>query len=88
MEKFEQVTKHIFDNYEIRPCWRLGEGGISYVEVCEEEQAQFWTLYGHITGEGVQAIGDFISREAAEEVYYRITGQVFNGSRFPEPEGK
>ena len=72
-----------FDNYEISPCRRFEEPdapGSFWFEVCEPEEADVWTLYGHIEGEGVTAIGDFSSREAAEEVYRRITGQPFPGS--------
>lgn len=73
----------IFDNYEISPCRRFEEPdspGKFYFEVCEPEEADVWTLYGHIDGEGVQAIGDFDSREHAEEVFFRITGIQFTGS--------
>jgi len=72
-----------FDNYEISTCKRFEEPdspGRFYFEVCEPHEADVWTLYGHITGEGVQAIGDFASRQAAEEVYFRITGLKFTGS--------
>ena len=73
----------VFDNYEISPCRRFEEPdspGKFYFEVCEPEEADVWTLYGHIDGEGVQAIGDFSTREAAEQVYTRITGEPFTGS--------
>ena len=74
----------VYDNYEISPCKRMLDSDAyppeEYIEVCEEHEAEFWTLYGHIDGEGVQAIGDFRSREAAEQVYSRITGQPFTGS--------
>lgn len=69
-----------FDAYEISPCRRFEEPGkpaLFYFEVCEPHEAQFWTLYGHIPGEGVMAIGDFATREGAEEVFYRITGIPF-----------
>lgn len=72
-----------YDNYEISPCRRFEEPdkpGTFWFEVCEPEEADVWTLYGHIEGEGVEAIGDFSSREAAEAVYCRITGQPFPGS--------
>src|SRR4051812_1121567 len=72
-----------FDNYEISPCTRTEEPekpGKFYFEVCEPHEADVWTLYGHINGEGVQAIGDFSTREAAVQVYTRITGQPFAGS--------
>jgi hypothetical protein len=71
----------VFDNYEISPCVRHNDGNGDYIERTDTgETPDFWTLYGHIHGEGVQAIGDFASREAAEAVYYRITGHVFTDS--------
>jgi hypothetical protein len=72
-----------FDNYEISPCRRYEEPdspGKFYFEVCEPQEADVWTLYGHIPGEGVQAIGDFSKREYAEEAFQRITGIPFTGS--------
>ncbi len=73
-------NKPVYDNYEISGCWKIGDGADSYIETCDEANAQFWTLYGHMDGAGVEAIGNFISRAAAEEVYYRITGQPFTAS--------
>ena len=72
-----------FDNYEISPCGRYEEPdspGTFYYEVCKPEEADVWTLYGHIPGKGVQAIGDFSKREYAEEAFQRITGIQFTGS--------
>jgi hypothetical protein len=73
----------VFDNYEISPCKRYEEPdspGKFYFEVCAAAEADVWTLYGHINGEGVQAIGDFSTREHAKEVYSCITGQAFPDS--------
>jgi hypothetical protein len=67
----------VYENYEINPCRRSQEPdslGKYHFEVCEVGEADVWTLYGHVHGEGVQAIGDFASHEAAEEVFFRITG--------------
>jgi hypothetical protein len=72
-----------FDNYEISPCRRYEEPdspGKFYFEVCDPAEADVWTLYGHIPGEGVQAIGDFSKREYAEEAFQRITGIPFAGT--------
>ena len=69
-----------FDNYEIHPCRRFidpDEPDFSFVEPCEPFEADFWTLYGHVSGEGVQAIGDFDSGEHAEEVFARIAGRRY-----------
>ena len=73
------TTQPTYDNYEIHGCIERpsGPGHESYAEQCPDDEAQYWTLYGHIPGEGVQAIGDFATRWQAEEVYYRITGQPF-----------
>ena len=74
----------VYDNYEISPCTRTEEPdkpGHFYFEVCEPHEADVWTLYGHMDGEGVEAIGDFATREHAEEVFRRITGIHFTGSR-------
>jgi hypothetical protein len=69
-----------FDDYEIQPChryWEADEPNMAFVEACEPFEADFWTVYGHIPGEGVQAIGDFDTREHAEEVFARITGRRY-----------
>ncbi|WP_169973522.1 DUF6900 domain-containing protein [Tautonia rosea] len=70
-----------FDDYEIGPCLRFEEPdkpGHFHFEPCEPRDADVWTLYGHVTGEGVHAIGDFDAREHAEEVFARITGRRYN----------
>jgi hypothetical protein len=67
-----------FDSYEIAPV-REEDGSC---EICAPSEAHFWTLYGHIPGEGVQAIADMQSRKDCEELLYRITGSVeylYNG---------
>ena len=69
-----------FDDYEIQPCRRYREADEpdrAFVEPCEPFEADFWTVYGHIPGEGVQAIGDFDTREHAEEVFARISGRSY-----------
>jgi hypothetical protein len=62
-----------FDGYEIHGVRRYGRGKSSYCEQVPDSKAQFWSLYGHIPGQGVDCIGDFKTREDAEEVYERIT---------------
>jgi hypothetical protein len=69
-----------YDNYEISPCTRTEEPdrpGIFYYEVCEPHEADVWTLYGHSPEGGVEAIGDFATREHAEQTFQRITGVPF-----------
>jgi hypothetical protein len=66
-----------FDAYEIHGVREFGRGKSRYCEQVPAEEAQFWSLYGHIPGQGVECIGDFATREFAEEVYARITGEPY-----------
>ena len=61
-----------FDAYEIHGCLQINEHGHTWVEQCNDSEAEFFTLYGHIPGRGVDAIGDFKTRELAEEVLARL----------------
>lgn len=78
-----------FDGYEIQPCRRYldaEEPGLSFVEPCEPHEADFWTVYGHVAGEGVHAIGDFEDLGHAEEIVARITGRPYR-SKATNPTG-
>lgn len=71
-----------FDNYEISPARRFNDQGQpdpdgNNFEVCQPHEAHVWTLYGHIDGEGVDAIADFPTREDAERLFQQITGRLF-----------
>lgn len=69
-----------FDDYEIHSCRRFQEDGERlrfYYETCAPHEADIWTVYGHIPGQGVEAIGDFETREHALEVFARITGRRY-----------
>jgi hypothetical protein len=74
-------TMRVFDNYEISGCKEFRDAsGTPYIEPVEDDEAEFWTLYGHTEGEGVMAIGDFKTRSIAENVYFRIVGKRFTAS--------
>jgi len=85
----ERIAKNKFDGYEVAPCLTLKDDGRepyteSYETIAERDAAiqswpgsgheDFWTLYGHRDGQGVEAIGDFTSERAALDVLYSITG--------------
>ena len=72
-----------FDGYEIHGVREFGKGKNRHCEQVPDDDAQFWSLYGHIPGQGLDCIGDFKTREHAEEVYARITGR-----RYGEPARK
>ena len=67
-------VKPLFNDYEIHGVRAFGEGTDRHFEQVPEAEAELWTLFGHIPGQGLEAIGDFATRELAEEVLYRITG--------------
>jgi hypothetical protein len=66
-----------FDDYEIHGMRRFGKGRSKHSEQVPDDEAQFWSLFGHIPGQGLDCIGDFATREHAEEVYARITGRRY-----------
>jgi hypothetical protein len=74
-----------FDGYEIHGMKRLPAMPGSeekpagrVIQNCEQVadgEAEFWSLFGHIPGQDLECIGDFATREHAEQVYARITGR-------------
>jgi len=76
-----------FDDYEVHGVREFDDGHGRYCEQVPDEQAEFWSLYGHIPGQGVDCIGDFKTREHAEEVLARITGRCY-GSGSDETTGR
>jgi hypothetical protein len=67
-----------FNGYEIHGVRQFGKGRSRFCEQVADNDAQFWSLYGHIPGQGLECIGDFKTRELAEEVYARITGHLYD----------
>ena len=64
-----------FDAYEIHG---VQETWFTHGKVkVPDEDAESWGVFGHIPGEGLVFIGDFETRERAEEVYARITGRRY-----------
>jgi hypothetical protein len=71
-----EITR--FDDYEIHGVREYVQGdGRKHCEQVPDEDAQFWSLYGHIPGQGLECLGDFKTRKHAEEVYARITGRRY-----------
>lgn len=73
-----------FDDYEIHGVRSFGRGKRKYCEQVPDEEAQFWSLFGHMPGQGLECIGDFESRALAEEIFSRITGRRYQ----PDSTGK
>lgn len=79
--KYDNPLPTPFDEYEIHGIRRFGKGRRSFEEQVPDVQAQYWSLFGHISEGGLESIGDFESRELAEEIYARITGRRYGQSR-------
>ena len=76
-----------FDEYEVHGVCEFDDGKGKYCEQVPDDEAKFWSLYGHIPGQGVECIGDFTTRQAAEEIYARITGRRYDQCRSPARKG-
>lgn len=64
-----------FVSYEVKPCRRNSEGyqpDPEYVEVCEESEAEFWTVYGRLENGQAVAISELKSRATAELLTNRL----------------
>ncbi len=84
------VLPERFDDYEIHGIRRFivpvggEEGELSprqYEEHVPDAEAEFWSLFGHIPGRGLECIGDFETRAHAEQVFARITGRRYGETR-------
>lgn len=72
----------VYDAIELAPVLTIDSDGTceaheSLEDVPQEDRDRvFWSIYGHIPGEGVECIGDFTTRAAAVEVLRRILGDL------------
>jgi hypothetical protein len=66
-----------FDDYEVHGVKEFHEAAVRWCEQVSDREAEFWSLFGHIPGEGLDCIGDFKTRQHAEEIYARITGRSY-----------
>ena len=68
-----------FDAYEIHGVREFGRGNSRYCEQVPDTEAQFWSLYGHASDCHWLCLGNFKTRQFAEEIYTRIIGQPYGG---------
>lgn len=57
-----------FDAYEIHGIASEGE------QTDDPAEIEYWSLFGHIAGAGLECVGDFEAPGMAREIYTRITG--------------
>jgi hypothetical protein len=72
-----------FDAFEIHGVREFCEAGTGWCEQVPDSEAQFWSLYGHVPGQGFVCIGNFKTRRYAEEVYARLTGRLYGDTERP-----
>ena len=63
-----------FDALEIHPCLAIGKDSMDnpIVEQCAPDDAQFWTVYGHLRTDGVDAFEDFATEAEAVAFHDRL----------------
>lgn len=66
-----------YDAYEVQGVRFFWANGKPFFDHVDDSEAEVWRLYGHEPGGRLQCIGDFLSREDAEEIYARITGRRY-----------
>lgn len=77
-----------FDAYEIHPITvRQTPDGRRFAErVAASAEADYWSLFGHIPGQGLECIGDFPTYERAAEIHARITGYGYDAEPYDDEE--
>lgn len=56
-----------FDGLEVHPVRDYHQSGEqTWCEPCEPHEAQFWSVYGHLSEGGVECIEDFETEEQAQ----------------------
>lgn len=64
---------HLFDGLEVSPCRVVGFANETpFVETCEPDEAQFWTVCGHRRSGGVEAFRDFATYRSARRMAERL----------------
>lgn len=87
-DAYEISKVHAFaGNSEAGPWVERCEGSCNDESECPTaaEARTFWSLYGHIPGEGAECIGDFDTEEGARSVLARILGRDLTGEQSPFP---
>jgi len=70
-----------FDDYEIHGVKEFHQAGDKWCEQVADSEADYWSLFGHIPGQGLDCIGDFKTRQHAEEIYARVTGRSYRDAK-------
>jgi hypothetical protein len=63
--KLSDIDWSAFDGLEVSPCIEEDDEDGGYCERCTEDEAHFWTVYGHCITGGVESLWDFPTKETA-----------------------
>lgn len=71
------------DGVEMWACATVGtsEDGRVITETCNEEDAEFWSVYLHATGVGMKCVADFWLEEDAEAFWKSLSEMVAEMNR-------
>lgn len=90
----DQPVKTEYDCYEVHPVRDIAKLEDGYdpengtmCDVCEPEDAEFWSVYGHVIGEGLVCLADCDTQELAKEVESMLTVELnlLNGWVLTDP---
>jgi hypothetical protein len=73
IEIFTQITKDLlhsgFDGFEVHPCREYDKDTKSaHIEQCEASEAEFWSVYVHLVGAGLDCIADCETENEANDL--------------------
>lgn len=79
----KELPKTGFDAFEVHPCKVVYEDKsldpkIQAVEQCEPEEAEFWSVYIHLVGGGLDCIADCETEEQANQLVEFLTALATN----------
>jgi len=84
---FTNITKDFiktgFDGFELHPCKVInGVDSIlaehEYIEQCEPNEAEFWSVYVHLVGAGLDCIADCENEQQAKNLIAFLEGLIRN----------
>ena len=62
-----QINWNDYDGLEVSPVkvYPMADGDSIFCEVCEPDEAHFWSVYGHLVAGGVECFEDFTTEAEA-----------------------
>lgn len=72
----KDMLNQTIDSFEVHPCTEINEEGD--VEQCEPKDAQFWSVYVHYKGGGLDCIADCDTEGLANDVVNFLTILIKN----------